>query len=199
MKKRLKTAKQVQKRKLKYTIPKYINERYGESQQLRFVDGYALAPIGYVKHQHPMFKRRIINSYTPEGREAIHTALGKSINTSVMHYLMRNPIPYRSAAYNDNRISLYCAQFGKCAVTGKMLDIGDIHCHHKLPRYLGGTDEYKNLVIVCEDIHRLIHATNPGTIREYLSKLNLGAKQLKKVNKFRSLVNVESCLQLDVI
>ncbi len=199
MKKRLKTAKQVQKRKLKYTIPKYINERYGESQQLRFVDGYALAPIGYVKHQHPMFKRRIINSYTPEGREAIHTALGKSINTSVMHYLMRNPIPYRSAAYNDNRISLYCAQFGKCAVTGKMLDIGDIHCHHKLPRYLGGTDEYKNLVIVCEDIHRLIHATNPETIREYLSKLNLDAKQLKKLNKFRSLANVESCLQLDVI
>ncbi len=199
LKKRLKTAKQAHKRKLKYTIPKYINERYGESQQLRFVDGYALAPIGYVKHQHPMLKRRIVNSYTPEGREAIHTALGKSINTSVMHYLMRNPIPYRSAAYNDNRISLYCAQFGKCAVTGKLLDIGDIHCHHKLPRYLGGTDDYKNLVIVCEDVHRLIHATNPETIREYLSKLNLDAKQLKKLNKFISLANVESCLQLDVI
>ena len=146
-----------------------------------------------------MHKRRIINSYTPEGREAIYKALGKNINTVIMHYLMRNPISYRSAAYNDNRISLYCAQFGKCAVTGKMLNIGDIHCHHKLPKHLGGTDEYKNLVIVCENIHRLIHATNPETIRKCMEKLKLTPKQLKKLEKFRSLARVESCLQFDAI
>ena len=99
----------------------------------------------------------------------------------------------------DNRISLYCAQFGKCAVTGKVLSAGDIHCHHKLPRYLGGTDKYKNLVIVCEDVHRLIHATNPKIIRKYMSILNLDAKQLKKLNKYRSLANVENCLQFDAI
>ena len=116
-----------------------------------------------------------------------------------MHYLMRNPIPYRSAVYNDNRISLYCAQFGKCAVTGEMLNIGDIHCHHKLPRYLGGTDEYKNLVIVCEVVHRLIHATNPETIMKYMEKLKLTSKQLKKLEKLRSLAHVESCLQFDAI
>jgi len=199
MGRRLKTAKQVRKRKLKYSIPDYMKERYGDSQQLRFVDGYALAPIGYVQHKHPMHKRRAINSYTPEGRKAIHKELGKSIDARIMHYLMRNPISYRSAAYNDNRISLYCAQFGKCAVTGEKLDIGDIHCHHKLPRYLGGTDEYKNLVIVCEDVHHLIHATKPETIRKYMSKLNLDSKQLKKLNKLRSLANVESCLQFDAI
>jgi group II intron reverse transcriptase/maturase len=199
MNKRLKTAKQVRKRKLNYVIPDYIKERYGQSQQLRFVDGYALAPIGYVKHKNPMLKRRIINSYTPEGREAIHKALGKNINIGIMHYLMRNPVPYRSAAYNDNRISLYCAQFGKCAITGELLAIGDIHCHHKRPRHLGGTDEYKNLVIVCEDVHRLIHATTPETIRKYMDKLNLDSKQLKKLNKLRSLANVESCLQFDAI
>lgn len=199
MNKRLKTAKQVRKRKLNYAIPEHIKERYGQSKQLRFVDGYALAPIGYVQHKNPMHKRRVINSYTQEGREAIHKALGKNINTVIMHYLMRNPIPYRSAAYNDNRISLYCAQFGKCAVTGRMLNIGDIHCHHKLPRYLGGTDEYKNLVIVCEDIHRLVHATNPETIRKYMEKLNLTSKQLKKLEKLRSLAHVESCLQFDAI
>ena len=45
-----------------------------------------------------MHKRRIINSYTSEGREAIHTAPGKNINTVIMHYLMRNPIPYPNGA-----------------------------------------------------------------------------------------------------
>ena len=77
--------------------------------------------------------------------------------------------------------------------------IGDIHCHHKRPRHLGGTDEYKNLVIVGEDVHRLIHATTPETIRKYMDKLNLDSKQLKKLNKLRSLANVESCLQFDAI
>ena len=199
LKKRLKTVKQARKRKLGYVIPDYIKERYGDSEQLKFVRGYALAPIGYVKHKNPMMKRCITNSYTPEGREAVHKMLGKSIDTGIMHYLMRNPIPYRTAAYNDNRISLYCAQYGKCAVTGRKLEIKEIHCHHKLPKYLGGTDEYKNLAIVSEDVHRLIHATNPETIRKYLEKLNLDTKQLKKLEKFRSLAKVESCLKYNAI
>lgn len=199
LKKRLKTAKEVRKRKLGYVIPDYIKERYGNSEQLKFVRGYALAPIGYVKHRNPMMKRHITNSYTPEGREAVHKMLGKSIDTGIMHYLMRNPIPYRTAAYNDNRISLYCAQYGKCAVTGRKLEIKEIHCHHKLPKYLGGTDEYKNLVIISEDVHRLIHATSPETIRKHLEKLNLDFKQLKKLEKLRSLAQVESCLKYNAI
>ena len=138
-----------------------------------------------------MMKRHIVNSYTTEGRKAIHKKPGRNIDTNIMHYLMRNPIPYRSAAYNDNRISLYCAQFGKCAITGEKLEIGDIHCHHKLTKHLGGSDEYKNLIIVSESVHRLIHATNPETIRKYLQKLNLDAKQLRKLNKLRSLANIE--------
>lgn len=199
LKKRLKTAKEVKKRKLGYVIPDYIKERYGNSEQLKFVRGYALAPIGYVKHRNPMLKRCITNSYTPEGREAVHKMLGKSIDTGIMHYLMRNPIPYRTAAYNDNRISLYCAQYGKCAVTGRKLEIKEIHCHHKLPKYLGGTDEYKNLVIISEDVHRLIHATSPETIRKYLEKLKLDPKQLKKLEKLRSFAKVESCLKYNAI
>jgi len=199
LQKRLKTARQVNKKKLEMEIPDYIEERYGNSAQLRFVNGNAIAPIGYVKHRNPIAKKRIINSYTPEGRVEIHKALSGKIDVGIMHYLMRNPVQFRSAAYNDNRISLYCAQFGKCAVTGEKLERSDIHCHHRLPKHFGGTDEYKNLVIVSEDVHRLIHATNPETIRDYLEKLNLNAGQLKKLNKFRSLVKVESCLQHDAI
>ena len=199
LRERVKTAKEVKKRKLGYAIPDYIKERYGTSQQLRFVNGYALAPIGYIKHSYPKMKKRVINSYTLEGRKQIHKSLDKSIDTETMHYLMRNPIPYRSAAYNDNRISLYCAQYGKCAITGEKLYAWNIHCHHKRPKYLGGTDDYSNLVIVSADVHRLIHATDPNVIRKYLEKLSLDPKQLKKLNKLRSLANVESCLKYAAI
>jgi len=197
--KRLKTAREVRKRKLDYEVPDYIKERYGKSEQLRFVHGYAIIPIGFAQHKNPMYKRRIINSYTTEGRAEIHKVLGKGIDAEIMHYLMRNPIQNRTAAYNDNRISLYCAQLGKCAVTGRKLEIGDIHCHHRKPKHLGGTDKYNNLVIVCEDVHHLIHATNPETIRKYQYKLQLCPSQLKTLNKFRSLANVESCLKCDAI
>ena len=198
LQKRLKTAKQVRNQKLDYKIPDYINERYGKSEQLRYVRGYALAPIGYVQHSSPMAKKRVINSYTVAGRAEIHKRLGESIDTSIMHYLMRNPIQYQTTAYNDNRISLYCAQFGNCAVTTRKLEIGDIHCHHKLPKELGGTDEYQNLVIVSEDVHHLIHATNPETIRKYLEKLQLDNSQIKTLNKFRILAHVD-CLEYDAI
>ncbi len=199
LKKRVKTAKQVKKQHLNYYIPEYIMERYGNSAQLKFVREAPLIPIGYVKHKSPMMKRRVINNYTPEGREAIHKMLGKSIDLYILHYLMRNPIPFRTASYNDNRISLYCAQFGRCAISGKKLEIGEIHCHHKVPRYLGGTDEYQNLVIVSEDVHRLIHATEPRMIQKYLDKLKLDAKQLCKLEKLRSLANVGNCLKCNAI
>ena len=87
----------------------------------------------------------------------------------------------------DNRVSLYAAQYGKCAVTGKVLWINEIHCHHKKPVSQGGTDEYRNLVIVHAEAHKLIHATRPETILAYLNRLNLTKSQLEKLNKLRIL------------
>ena len=60
--------------------------------------------------------------------------------------LMRIKEPRRSVEYMDNRISLYAAQYGRCAVTGKELWLDEIHCHHKQPLCRGGTDKYMNLV-----------------------------------------------------
>jgi len=189
---RLKTAKVVRKKKIPCKISFAIKERYGKSEQMRYVGGCALVPVGYVRHSVAKQKKRTVNSYTPEGRADLHSNL-ITVNMSVLHYLMRNPVLYRSVEYNDNRLSLYSAQQGKCAVTGKALEIGDIHCHHKTPKHMGGTDKYQNLVLVREDVHKLIHATNPETITKYMEFLNLDSKQLKTLDKFRSLVYVENC------
>lgn len=124
-------------------------------------------------------------AYTPEGRAEIHKNLG--INTSIMLALMRIKEPRRSVEYMDNRISLYAAQYGRCAVTGKELWLDEIHCHHKQPLCRGGTDKYMNLVIVHRDIHRLIHATDPNTIAVYLNLFQLDKKALAKLNALRVL------------
>ena len=44
---------------------------------------------------------------------------------------MKNYIPNRTIEYNDNRISRFIAQYGKCAISGIELGKSDWHCHHK--------------------------------------------------------------------
>lgn len=170
------------------TLTKVEKERYGKSQMLRFAAGSdePVYPIGHVKCKNPMNKKRVVNSYTAEGRAAIHDNL--RINTNLMLKLMRQPLYGRNIEYADNRISLFSAQWGKCAVTGReFITIKDIHCHHKRPKAKGGGDEYANLVLVLEPVHKLIHATNEETIAKYLNICNLDASQLEKVNNLREM------------
>ena len=98
----------------------------------------------------------------------------------------------RSVEYMDNRISLYVAQYGKCAITGQTLALHEIHCHHKKPISQGGNDRYENLIILHKDIHRLLHATKEETIKAYLSQLQLTYKQKAKLNKLRRLANLKA-------
>ena len=165
-------------------LPSYIAERYGNSKMLRYVYGRALIPIGYLKHKAPMFKPKKVNRYTPEGRAEIHKSLS-CVNISILREMMRNPIMDRSVEYNDNRLSLYCGQMGRCYVTKQPLELGHMHCHHRIPRHFGGDDKYGNLVLVTDEVHRLLHATQPDTIAHYMLKLKPDSKQLRTLNRLR--------------
>lgn len=168
---------------------KYIRDKYGKSRQMRFVSDKPLVPIGYVQTTPPMFKRIKINSYTPEGHAESHKSL--NIDTKILQALVQRQGTRRSIEYMDNRISLYTGQNGKCAVTGKHLEIDEIHCHHKIPNKFGGTDEYKNLVIIHKDVHYLIHAEEKGTIERYINIVNPTKSQLVKINKYRKLAKTQ--------
>lgn len=170
---------------------RYIKEKYGASREVRFLNGHAIVPIAYVQHRVPMDKKGKINKYTAEGRAEIHKNLG-NVNMSVLYHLMNTPCSNASVEYNDNRIALYVAQKGKCAVTGVELEANQVDCHHKIPIEYGGKDEYGNLIIVSDAIHILIHARNERTIQKYLSVAELSEKQLKKLNKLRELAHMQA-------
>lgn len=170
-------------------LPKYIEERYGKSKQIRYIHSQAIIPIGYLQTKAPLYKKREINQYTPKGRLLIHKEL-ESVNIGVLHYLMKNPVQHASIEFNNNRLALYCAQHGCCIVTKEPLGIGEIHCHHKTPRKQGGTDKYNNLVLVSEKVHILIHATDEKVISTYSAILKLNAKQKSNLNKLRQLANL---------
>lgn len=167
-------------------LTKHEKERYGKSAMLRYVAGSdePIYPIGYIQHKNPMAKKRSVNPYSAEGRNGIHDNL--RVNTTLMWRMMKQPLYDRSAEYADNRISLFSAQWGKCAITGiEFTSLDSIHCHHIIPRDKGGTDKYQNLVLILLPVHTLIHATQESTIAYYLKILNLSEKQLAKVNEYR--------------
>ena len=166
-------------------------ERYGKSAMLRYVAGSEepIYPIGYIQHKNPRsipFRRCF---FTEDGRAGVHENL--RINTLLMLKLMRQPSFGYDTEYMDNRISLFSAQWGKCAVTGRLFSTTDeIHCHHKLPKNLGGGDEYGNLILVLESVHRLIHAVDMQEISLLRRHLNMDKKQLANLNKLRMLAKM---------
>lgn len=168
----------------------FIKDKYGKSRQLRFLHGRPVVPVGYVQARNAQHKRKAVNKYTKEGRARIHTNL--AIDTDTMLWLMRNPVRSRSIEYADNRISLYAAQYGNCAVTGKHMERYEIHCHHKVPVSVGGTDAYANLVLVTKTVHNLIHASNDETIRSCLAELKLNISQMEKLNKLRAMAGMSA-------
>ena len=168
---------------------RYIQEKYGTSREVRYLNGHAIVPIAYVQHRIPMDKKSRVNKYTPEGRVEIHKNL-TGVNMDTLYYLMNHPSGAKSVEYNDNRIALFVAQKGKCAVLGAELEGHQVDCHHKIPIALGGNDSYQNLIIVSNVVHILIHSSNVQTIRKYLEVLKLDKKQLGKLNKLRALAEM---------
>lgn len=169
-------------------LTEFERERYGSSKRLRYMksSGEPVYPIGYVSPKPPISKAEKVCIYTPEGRKDIHKKL--SIDMDLLIELLKNSGARESTEFNDNKLSLYSVQKGRCAVTQRVFrTTEEIHCHHKVPREKGGTDRYQNLVLVSDGVHKLIHARKEETIGKYLSLLALTGPQLLKLNKYREM------------
>lgn len=169
----------------------HLYKRYNERNYKTFtINGVPLHPINDVRMVNNFqFNQKICN-YTIEGRK-LHEPLAEMITTELIE-LGKKVDANRSIKYQDNRLSKYSMQKGKCSVTGYFLTSKEVHCHHIKPLELGGTDEFKNLVIVSYLVHRLIHAKTEETISKYKTLLKLDDKQIKKVNQYRKNCNLEN-------
>lgn len=92
---------------------------------------------------------------------------------------MKSFIPNRTIEYNDNRISKFIAQYGKCAISGVELGLNDWHCHHKNPYHLSKDDSFSNLVILHEPVHRLVHMKDYDKDQS----INANLKSFQKANR----------------
>ncbi|MCT7563315.1 group II intron reverse transcriptase/maturase [Aliarcobacter butzleri] len=174
-------------------LPDYIKKVYGKSEMLRMIGNKPLLPLPCIQHSKLMnFSQASI--YNPIDREKIHNTQ-KVADYKIIKYLIENPIQGQSIEYNDNRISLYIGQLGKCFVTDEELTVGNMEVHHAIPKSQGGNDSYNNLIYITKDVHKLIHATQLETINKYLNLISVGKDTIELINGCRKLANnFEICL-----
>ena len=163
---------------------RYLRKRYGKSKQMRWIGETPLVPLAYVQFKIPMRKSRKINPYTPEGRAEIHDNLRIDVNS--MLWLMRHPIPTESVRYNDNRVSLYAGQDGKCAITGKKLDVQTCICYRKTNNCKKGNDSYQNLLFLSLQGLAIVSSEDMMSVVALVKEYSLNAKVITKVNKLRA-------------
>jgi len=147
-----------------------------------------LFPLENIKWKWTSNFNQGICNYTVEGRLK-YKRLQPSITREIQK-MLDNCSSHRNAEYLDNRISRYLMQNGKCTITGYFLEAEDVHCHHVTPIASGGKDKFRNLIIIHNWTHKLIHATRQETIDQYLELLKLDEKQLRKLNKYREKCNL---------
>ncbi|WP_447365516.1 group II intron reverse transcriptase/maturase (plasmid) [Enterococcus faecalis] len=170
---------------------------YMESKRSQYLVNYPILPIGFVRTKTIKGRNKTLNKYTPEGRILVHKNQ-QSVAEWKVQWLREHPIINERATieYNDNRISLFIAQKGKCAITGNELFLDDMHCHHKKLWSESKDDSYKNLILLSKEMHKLVHCTDEVKIREYIYWNKLSDSQVNKVNKLRKLVNKTIILPL---
>lgn len=171
------------------TITELYKREYGEcTRKIEYIAGHGLFPISYVQTKPPRNFSQDVCDYTVQGRKSIHNKIySLDIDYDIMYYLLRNPILNQSVEYNDNRISLYIGQNGKCGISGEYLEIGDMEVHHITPKSLGGNDKYSNLIYLRKIIHHLIHYKDKDKIRKVIDEMKPNEQIIEKINKFRAL------------
>lgn len=163
---------------------------YLKTPMMRYLNDRPIIPIGFVQHRNPMNKKLSVNKYTPEGRNEIHSNLRK-IPEWKLKWLRETTSRKERATleFDDNRLSKFVAQNGKCGITKQELLMNEVHCHHKIPWHLSKDDSYENLIILSKDIHELIHLTDKDSILSKIAHLKLTEAELEKINMLREMSN----------
>lgn len=175
------------KRKESDKVSKVIDKLYGKSKQLRFVGENYMIPIGYIKHRKVMLSHNY-SPYVAIDRMMIHNNQN-AVSIESLQYLIENQDSTQSTEYNDNLLSLYVGQQGKCFISGNILDVETMICKHKKPKSLGGSDAYSNLVLLEPNIFQLIYS-NTFDINMLTSYSDTNT--IEKINNLRKLAKLST-------
>lgn len=161
------------------------------------VDGEAMIPVCDVQYKtNVAFKQGKCN-YTKQGRELLNY---RKLEINHELNVLRNEIMKSdNLKLYDNKISRFSMQNGLCEVSKLYLKEGEREIHHKLPKQLGGSDNYSNICWLNKDVHKLIHIIQEDLIQKYLENVCKKSevskeKLILRINKLRAKANMKPIL-----
>ncbi len=166
--------------------------RYGGSKMLRFdaITKEPIYPIGYVKFHIPRLSNPDVTCYSAEGRQRIHDDL--RIKIGPMLALMRSPPEGFKIRGADACISKYSAQWGQCAISKESFESrDDIVCHLVVPKEKGGTECYRNIILVTPRMHSLLIATTQQEVDRATTGLCIDEEMDSRLNYYRKKAGLE--------
>ena len=168
--------------RLKFHIEKVIYNRITKNGRNNKLCAIELSDIGYVQHKNPKNKTYRIIPYV-DNTNIVY-------DKRVLHDIICKYSYDKNILFIDNKIRLYISQNGCCAITGvRFYNSNEIHCHHIIPKSVGGLNDLSNLILIHRDVHRLIHCTSNNTIKRYIDKLKLNDTQVKMIQDLRTFIN----------
>jgi group II intron reverse transcriptase/maturase len=76
-------------------------------------------------------------------------------------YLVNSSRYIRNSRLAMFRVSKYSSVKGVSYLSGQYVPVEDYHCHHLIPQYKKGTNDFDNLCVLSELEHTLLHSPNP--------------------------------------
>ena len=162
-------------------------ERYGKSKMIRYVSGInrPIYPIAFVKYKTAIGISSAVCCYSPSGRKKIHENL--ELNMALFTALRKALPDGHSMEYADCRLSLLSAQKCKCAISGEeFMKPDDVVCYMKVPKELGGYEQYKNLLLFHRRYLPLLVSKDEQLLKKNCKSLAVTKKQLTKINDLRA-------------
>lgn len=81
-------------------------------------------------------------------------------------YLVNTSRYIRNSRLAMFRISKYSSVKGVSYLSGQHVPVEEYHCHHIVPRYKGGTNDFHNLCVLSETEHKILHSSTPEQMYE---------------------------------
>ena len=85
-------------------------------------------------------------------------------------YLVNSSKYIRNSRLAMFRVSKYSSVKGVSYLSGQYVPVEDYHCHHLIPQYKKGTNDFDNLCVLSELEHTLLHSPNPEQLYELYPK-----------------------------
>lgn len=150
-----------------------IQSRYSDYHGMTHIsnDGIVLCPIWAIKQKKlaqrnpnisPYVRKDLVKQWYKE------LEWDNSLGLKIIENYCANQ--WVNTLVSIHALSLYTAQYGRCPVTELPLEEG-FEIHHKIPKSIGGTDKYHNLVMLNTDAHKLVHAKDKETRKKYADRI----------------------------